>query len=67
VRAFVRLPEKLATHKESAHKLEELERKYDAQFKVVFDAIRRLLTPPPTTPERRIGFRASQNRNSIQY
>jgi hypothetical protein len=45
VRAFVRLREILATHKDLAHKLEELEKKYDAQFKVVFDAIRELMAP----------------------
>jgi len=56
VRAFVRLRGILATHKELARKLEELERKYDSQFKVVFEAIRQLMTPPE--PKRRpIGFR----------
>ncbi len=44
--AFVRLRELLATHKELAQKLEELEKKYDAQFKVVFDAIRELMEKP---------------------
>lgn len=57
VRAFVHLREMLATHKELARKLDMLERKYDAQFKVVFDAIRQLMAPPvPKT--KRIGFRA---------
>jgi hypothetical protein len=44
MRAFVRLREILATHRDLANKLETLERKYDAQFKVVFDAIRQLMT-----------------------
>lgn len=57
VRTFVRLREMLATHKELARRLNELEKKYDAQFKVVFDAIRQLMAPPPATPKRRIGFR----------
>ncbi len=57
VRAFVRLREMLATHKQLAHRLDELEKKYDAQFRVVFDAIRQLMAPPPTSPKRRIGFR----------
>jgi hypothetical protein len=57
MRAFVKLRELLATHKELARKLEELEQKYDAQFKVVFDAIRQLMTPPEQ-PRRRIGFRS---------
>ncbi len=46
VRAFIRLREILASHKELARKLAELERKYDKQFKVVFDAIRELMAPP---------------------
>jgi len=45
----------LATHKDLAAKLETLERKYDAQFKVVFDAIRQLMTPPEPK-KRKIGF-----------
>jgi ORF6N domain len=56
VRAFVRLREMLASHKEMARKLDELERRYDAQFKVVFDAIRRLMEPPPQKPKGHIGF-----------
>ena len=55
MRAFVKLRELLATHKDLARKLEALEQKYDAQFKVVFDAIRELMTPPKS-PGRRIGF-----------
>jgi hypothetical protein len=55
MRAFVRLRQLLATHADLARKLEQLEKKYDAQFKVVFDAIRELMTPP--APQRReIGF-----------
>lgn len=57
MRAFVKLRELLATHKDLARKLEQLERKYDAQFKVVFDAIRQLMAPPKAT-RARIGFRA---------
>ncbi len=59
MRAFVKLREMLASHKDLALKLAEMEKKYDSQFKVVFDAIRELMTPvePPPTP-RRIGFRA---------
>lgn len=55
VRAFIRLRGFLATHAELARKLEELERRYDAQFGVVFQAIRQLMAPPD--PERRrVGF-----------
>ena len=57
MRAFVRLRQILASHKDLAKKLEELEKKYDAQFKVVFDAIRELMAPLPPQP-RRIGFRS---------
>jgi hypothetical protein len=56
VRAFVRLREILATHKDLARRLDELEKKYDAQFRVVFDAIRQLMAPPSHPSKRRIGF-----------
>ena len=55
VRAFVKMREVLATHKELARRLIEMEQKYDRQFKVVFDAIRALMEPPKI-PRRRIGF-----------
>ena len=55
MRAFVRLRQMLASNAELARKLEALERKYDRQFKVVFDAIRQL-TSPPATKRREIGF-----------
>ena len=61
MRAFVRLREILATHKELAQKLEELEQKYDAQFKIVFDAIRELMAPPPEPKKGRIGFHVNSN------
>jgi hypothetical protein len=47
MRAFVRLRQILASNRELAKRLDDLERKYDAQFKVVFDAIRALMKPPP--------------------
>lgn len=59
VRTFVRLRRLLASNEELARKLAALERKYDAQFKVVFDAIRELMTPP-TPKRRRIGFLVSE-------
>jgi hypothetical protein len=56
MRAFVKLRRLLATHVELARKLDALEKKYDAQFRVVFDAIRELMRPPE--PKKRpIGFR----------
>jgi len=56
VRAFVKLREMISTHKDLATKLENLEKKYDSQFKMVFDAIRQLMTPPETKKKRAIGF-----------
>lgn len=58
MRAFVRLRRLLDSHADLARKLEELENKYDAQFRVVFEAIRELMAPDPITERRRIGFRA---------
>jgi hypothetical protein len=55
MRAFVRLRRLLATHKELARKLDELERKYDKHFAVVFAAIRKLMARVEP-PRRRIGF-----------
>jgi hypothetical protein len=56
MRAFVRLRRMLAANADLARKLAALERRYDAQFKVVFDAIRELMTPPEPPRKRRIGF-----------
>jgi hypothetical protein len=57
VRAFARLRALLAGNVDLARKLAALAKRYDAQFKVVFDAIRELMAPPPT-PRRPIGFRS---------
>ena len=56
MRAFVQLRQMLSSHADLAHKLAALERKYDAQFKVVFDAIRELMAPPEPPRKRSIGF-----------
>ena len=59
MRAFVRLRQILASHADLARKLHSLEKKYDVQFKAVFDAIRELMRPP--VPRRRaIGFQADK-------
>ncbi len=59
MRAFVRLRAMAVSYKDLARKVEALERKYDAQFKAVFDAIRELMKPPE--PKRRaIGFHADR-------
>jgi hypothetical protein len=57
MRAFVRLRRLLASHAELARKLTELERRYDAQFRVVFDAIRALMEPLDEGEPPVIGFR----------
>jgi hypothetical protein len=62
MRAFVRLRAMLATHADLARRLNELEQKYDEQFRGVFEAIRELMTPEPVPPSRRIGFTSKQKR-----
>lgn len=64
VRAFVRLRQMLASHEDLARQLATLEKKFekhDAQFKVVFDAIRQLMDPPPVK-RRSIGFRREEKK-----
>ena len=56
MRAFVRLRELLSSNKALGSKLDALERKYDGQFRIVFQAIRKLMEPSPTPKSRRIGF-----------
>jgi len=56
MRSFVRLREMLASNRDLARRLNELEKRYDAQFKAVFDAIRQLIAPPVAS-KRRLGFR----------
>jgi hypothetical protein len=56
MRAFVQLRQMLLSNTDLARKLTALEKKYDAQFKVVFDAIRELTAPPEPLGKRRIGF-----------
>lgn len=57
MRGFVRLRLFVASHEQLARKLAALERKYDQQFKVVFDAIRELMAPPRPRKTQRFGFR----------
>ena len=56
MRAFVKLREMLASNSELSRRLDELESKYDRQFKVVFDAIRQLMSPP-IKARKQIGLR----------
>ena len=55
MRAFVQLRQLLASNADLARKLEALEKKYDVRFKVVFDALRQLMSPP-ASKRREIGF-----------
>ncbi len=55
MRTFTKLKSLLATHKDLQKKIEEMEKKYDQQFRVVFDAIRALITPP-ASKRKKIGF-----------
>ncbi|HLD36678.1 MAG TPA: ORF6N domain-containing protein [Planctomycetota bacterium] len=57
MRTFVKLRLIISTHKELAGRLDTLEKKYDGQFRVVFDAIRQLMATPEEPPKPRIGFR----------
>jgi hypothetical protein len=63
MRTFVRLRRILAENAGLARRMDELEKKYDVQFKVVFDAIRKLMQPPAPEPKkRRIGFGPDDDR-----
>jgi hypothetical protein len=63
MRTFVQLRQMLGTHADLARKLEALERKYDRQFRVVFDAIRELMKPVTRRQRREIGFHTSMPRS----
>ena len=56
MRIFIKLREMLANHAELKQKIADMERKYDRKFKVIFEAIRQFLEPPPK-PKEPIGFR----------
>lgn len=59
MRTFVRLRQMLASHAELAESLEALEQKYDAQFRIVFDAIRQLMQPQ-VKERKEIGFKVKE-------
>lgn len=63
MRSFVKLREMLAAHKELDRKLTELERKYDDQFKIVFEAIRQLMAPPDNK-DKKIGFTVKEKQKT---
>jgi hypothetical protein len=61
VRAFVKLREMIASHKDLVRKLDGIEKKYDGQFQIVFEAIRQLMAIEKK-PKRKIGFMAKERR-----
>jgi phage regulator Rha-like protein len=63
MRAFLRLRGILATHTELGRRLNELEQKYDKQFRAVFEAIRELMTAESVPPSRRIGFTGTRRQS----
>ena len=60
MRAFVQLKRMLATHADLARKIESLEKKYDGQFRAVFEAIRELMEPEVNVKNQPIGFKAKK-------
>ncbi len=66
VRAFVKMRDALTGHRDLARKLEELEKKYDNQFRVVFDAVRQLMNPPEPRRRRSIGFHVREKRTAYR-
>ena len=60
IRTFVRLRQILSTNKDFADRVAAVEKKFDRQFKVVFDVLRQLTEPAPVPPKRRIGFSAGK-------
>ena len=59
MRAFVRLRQMLGSNTQLARKLEEMEIKYDERFRIVFEAIQQLMTPPEKS-RKRIGFEVKE-------
>ena len=61
MRTFTKIREMLSSHKDLKHKIEEMEKKYDSQFKIVFNAIKELMTPPEKQV-RKIGFKIEKEK-----
>ncbi len=61
MRAFVQLRQMISSHRDLLARVEQMENKYDTQFKVVFDAIRQLMAPPRPA-KKKIGFLAKEKR-----
>jgi hypothetical protein len=63
IRAFVKLREMMATHKDLKRKIESMEKKYDEQFQIVFEAIKQLIETDEK-PKKRIGFTAKEKQKA---
>jgi hypothetical protein len=61
MRAFVKMREMVVGYKDLTQKINAMERKYDVQFKVVFDAIRQLMEPPKPALKRKYGFHTAKD------
>jgi hypothetical protein len=57
IRVFVKLRQMALNHEQLSHRIDELEKKYDGQFRIVFQAVRELIGPHSVPAKRRIGFR----------
>lgn len=62
MRTFVRLRDTINSQQDLSHRISSLERRYDHQFKVVFDAIREIMTPKQPPQKRQIGFRTNDEK-----
>jgi hypothetical protein len=62
MRAFVRLRQIISTYKDLEEKIRKLEKKYDKQFQIVFEAIRELISPKQPPKEYKIGFRPTKQK-----
>ena len=58
---FVKLRQMALNHEQLSRRIDELEAKYDGQFRIVFEAVRELIGPRPVPPRRRIGFISSKS------
>ena len=61
MRAFIKIKEMALSYRALQNRIDDIESKYDKQFKVVFDAIRQLLEPPHKPPKRILGFRGKED------
>lgn len=59
MRTFIKMREMLSAHKDILRRIEEMEKKYDSQFRVIFQTVKKMMSPPDT-PKRQIGFRPSK-------